>query len=144
MRDYLLLALDPGVTTGWALVRKRNKEILGCGDLDADDVGPCIDRVVRYAYRCGNKIEVVVEEMPTPQGGDLAVELEYVRRTIHHWVVEVFEVPTEYVPPGTWKNSRAARVMVAPESWHGRSLSAHQRDALTMAHYVISRPKERK
>ena len=141
MGDVLLLSLDPGVTTGWALLRRRDKAVVGCGNLGVLDVGPCIDRLVRCSYRGGNKVEAVVERMPTPTGGELATQLDFVRRTIDHWLHEVFEVPTEYVLPGTWKTSRVAATIELPPVWDGTALTTHQKDAITMGQYVLRRTR---
>jgi hypothetical protein len=129
------------VTTGWALIDKRTRSLLGCGNLESDDVGAALDQIIRLYQHMGFKVNAVVEKMPTPPGGELALELEYVRRTIYHWLFEVFEVPTEYVLPGTWKTSRTAATITLPTEWDGKALTTHQRDAVTLGHYIIARER---
>jgi hypothetical protein len=134
MRD-VILALDPGQTTGWALVRRRDKAVLGMGDLSALDVGCGIDLLIRSMHRLGYSLSVVVEQMPTPNGvgGSLAIELEFVRRSIDHWCADVFELPVTYVLPGVWKTSAVAKTVTPPAEWNCRSCSQHMKDAYLMA-----------
>lgn len=133
MRD-VILAIDPGQTTGWAIIRRRDKAVLGMGDLSSEDVGCGIDLLVRSMHRLGYSISVVVEQMPTPNGvaGSLAIELEFVRRTIDHWVSEVFELPVTYVLPGVWKTSAVAKTVTPPAEWNHHSCSQHMKDAFLM------------
>lgn len=137
----VIFALDPGSTTGWAIFRRRDRAILGMGDLAPDRLGSAIDLLVRGMHRLDYDVVPVVEQMPTPNGvgGSLSVELKFVRRTIDHWLSDVFELDVAYVLPGTWKPSRVARTMVPPKTWQGAALSAHQRDALTMGWYFASK-----
>lgn len=140
MRD-VIFALDPGQTTGWAIIRRRDKVILGMGDLAPEDLGCGIDLLIRAMHRLEYHVEVVVEQMPTPSGvgGDLATELEFVRRTIDHWVSDVFELDVDYVLPGVWKTSAVAKTTTPPPEWEHKPLSQHMRDALTMAYYYARR-----
>lgn len=133
----MILALDPGQTTGWALVRRQDKAILGLGDLSIEDLGCSIDLLVRSMHTSGYSVHAVVEEMPTTQGvsGALATDLAFVRRTIDHWLDDVFEVQIDYVLPGTWKTSRVAATIPPPSEWNGVRLSQHMKDAVTMGQY---------
>lgn len=136
MRE-VIFALDPGSTTGWAIIRRRDKAILGMGDFTPDDLGCGIDNLVRAMHRLDYTLHVVVEQMPTPNGvaGILATELEFVRRTIDHWVTEVFELPVTYILPGAWKTSAAALTSTPPVEWNNHPASQHMKDAWTMALY---------
>lgn len=133
----LIFALDPGVTTGWAILRRRDKFLLGMGDLKIEDVGSAIDLLVRGMHVEGYDLAAVVEEMPVAPGvaGGLATDLAFVRRTIDHWLSDVFEVDVTYVLPGTWKTSRVAQTTTPPATWNGKSLSQHMKDAYLMASY---------
>jgi len=133
MRD-VILALDPGQTTGWAIIRRRDKAIMGMGDLSALNVGCGIDLLVRSMHRMGYSVSVVVEQMPTPNGvaGRLEVSLEFVRRTIDHWCAEVFELQVAYVLPGVWKTSAVAKTVSPPAEWNHHSSSQHMKDAFLM------------
>lgn len=133
MRD-IILALDPGQTTGWAIIRRKDKAVLGMGDLSSLDVGCAIDLLVRAMHRTGHRVTVVVEQMPTPNGvgGSLATELEFVRRTIDHWCSEVYELPVTYVLPGVWKTSAVAKTVKPPAEWNCRACSQHMKDAYLM------------
>jgi len=133
MRD-VILALDPGQTTGWAIIRRRDKTILGMGDLLSLDIGCGIDLLVRAMHLAGYSVNVVVEQMPTPNGvgGSLAVELEFVRRTIDHWCSDVYELQVTYVLPGVWKTSAVAKTVTPPSEWNCHSCSQHMKDAYLM------------
>lgn len=140
MRD-VIFALDPGSTTGWAIIRRHDKAVLGMGDLTPEDVGCGIDLLVRSMHRLEYNVQAVVEQMPTPNGvgNSLAIELAFVRRTIEHWLVDVFELPVSFVLPGVWKTSAVARTIEPPRQWEERPTSQHMRDAYTMAYYSARR-----
>lgn len=134
----VIFALDPGITTGWAIIRKQDRAVLGMGDLSSEEVGCGVDLLVRSMHRLDYRVVPVVEEMPEQGGvsGDLAIELKFVRRTISHWLEDVFELDVTYVLPGTWKTSRVAATTKPPAEFEGRPLSPHMRDAYTMGTYV--------
>lgn len=136
MRD-IILALDPGQTTGWALIRRRDRAVLGMGDIPAEDLGCSLDLLVRAMHRLDHSVEAVVEQMPTPGGvgGKLATDLEFVRRTIDHWLDDIFELPITYVLPGVWKTSASARTQPPPVEHNHRTTSQHARDAYQMGTY---------
>lgn len=137
MRDAVMFALDPGQTTGWALVRRRDRMVLGMGNLASEEVGCAIDLLVRSMHRLDYDVVPVVELMPTAAGigGELAIELEFVRRTIDYWLEDVFELAVTYVPPGAWKTSRVALTTAPPREWNGVATSPHMRDAHQLACY---------
>lgn len=134
-----MLAIDPGVTTGWSLLRARDRAVLGMGDLSPEELGCALDLLIRTMHRLGYRVEVAVEDVPRVNGvrGSLAVELEFVNRTVDHWVSEVFELRVAYVLPGTWKTSRAAMTAVSPPEWNGKPTSRHMKDAYGLATYRL-------
>ena len=135
-----VLAVDPGVTTGWALLESRTRCVIACGNWTPDEVGSAIDEIVRCVHRRGQVVQAVVEWMPSPAPQSaLGLRLAFVRNTIDHWLVDVFEVAVEYVSPGTWKTSRVARTIELPPDWMGKPLSQHQKDAITMGTYFAER-----
>jgi hypothetical protein len=145
VRDTLILSLDPGITTGWALVSTRDKSVKGCGNLHPEDLGHALDRLVRCTHKSGNLLDAVVEKMPAPTtSGNLATNLEFVRHTIDHWLVEIFDLSVTYILPGTWKTSRVAITAVLPEEWNGKLLTQHQKDAIMIAKYHASRSKSKR
>jgi len=145
-RDVVTFSLDPGVTTGWAIIRRNTREVLGMGDLDTEELGCALDLLVRSMHRVGKDVHPVVEEVPKVGGvqGDLAVTLTYVNRCINHWLEDVFELPVEYVLPGEWKNSRVGILTPPPAEWNGRKLSAHMKDAYLLGHYQIAKTAHHK
>lgn len=130
-----ILAIDPGMTTGWALTTSRG-EVLGCGNFQPEDVGPGLDDLVRRTQAAGFTIEAVVEQMPGVGGlSAMTIALEFVRQSIFHWLVEIFDLPLAYVTPGTWKTSRVTKVTACPTEWDGKPMSQHQKDAVMIARY---------
>lgn len=138
MRD-IIISLDPGETTGWAIIRRKDRAVLGMGDLIAEDLGCGIDLLVRAMHRLDYNVEAVVEQMPTPGGvgGRLATELEFVRRTIDHWLDDVYEIPITYILPGVWKTSAVAKTQAPPAEFNHQPTSTHARDAHQMASYFM-------
>ena len=141
MREVVLFAIDPGVTTGWAILKKSSREVVGMGDLDPEELGCALDLLVRTMHRLGRDVCGVVEQVPKVGGvqGELATTLSYVNRVIDHWLEDVFEIQVDYVLPGQWKNSRVAILTPPPPTWNGHVLSPHMRDAFWLANYQIHR-----
>jgi hypothetical protein len=136
MRDTVLLAVDPGVTTGWAIMR-ADGQVLGMGDLAPEELGCALDLLVRTMHRLGYTVRSVVEDVPKVKGtqGRLSLELEFVNRTVDHWLSEVFELQVSYVPPGRWKTSRVAATCECVDIWNGCKTSQHMKDAYMLARY---------
>jgi hypothetical protein len=136
------LGIDPGVTTGWALVADDGA-ILGHGTLKPDEVSAGLDKIVRGMHRTGHAITVVVEKMPATGGmGHLASTLERVRQDVREVVSDVFDLPVLQVPPGEWKPSRVARANAWKRNGDVR-LSTHESDAIRMTLYTIDRETRR-
>lgn len=136
----MILALDPGLTTGWAVIDEKGK-VVGTGNLRPEDVEESLDYIIRLFNRNRTKATVVVEDFP-PQGtGDLAGRLNEVLRSIDK-VLEVYEIKAQRVTPGVWKTSAQGIAPVLLKEWEGMPLTAHQKDAIRMAKYVLARSKK--
>lgn len=137
----VVLSIDPGVTTGWTIIRKRDGAVLGMGNLGMYELGTGLDLLIRMMHREGHEVRVVVEEVPQVRGvrGDLAQQLAFVAQTIHHWVEEVYQLESEYVLPGTWKPAPSTKLNHPPEAWRGVALSQHMKDAYGLAQYWMSK-----
>lgn len=134
------LGIDPGVTTGWALL-EDDGALVAAGDAPDDAVARTIDEVIRMAHRLEYALDVVIEKMPgAGKMGHLASRLEVTRQEIRRVVIDVFDLPVMVVPPGEWKPSRVGR---QKREWK-RGTSQHQKDATTMALYVIDRESRRR
>lgn len=133
------LGIDPGVTTGWALIDQGGK-LLGQGHFAEDQVYDGLDRLIRGCHRGARVIRVVVEKMPPGHMGDLAQRLERVRQLIDMIVIDVFELPVVLIAPGEWKRSRVANNVRWPEPFK----SQHAQDAATMALYYADKEKREK
>lgn len=133
----VIFALDPGLTTGWAIIRRSDRNVLGMGDFTTEEVGCGVDLLVRSMHRLGYRVVPVVEEMPVPGGvaGELETQLKFVRRTLEHWLEDVFELDITRILPGTWKTSRVALTTSPPEEWNDHEVSPHMRDAFLMGTY---------
>lgn len=130
------LALDPGITTGWALLDQGGK-LLGHGTFTEDNVYDGVDKLIRGSHRGSRAVHVVIERMPPGSMGDLAQRLERVRSLISEVVTDIYELPVTYVAPGEWKNSRVAKITRWPDTFG----TAHEYDAATMALYVADKEK---
>ena len=140
MKTVVVLSLDVGVHTGWAVIRKHDHEILGCGVLLIDDLGCYLDLTIRWLNTAGYTTEAVVEKMPSVGGiGELSTVLEYARKTTEYWLTEVYAITPVYILPGTWKTSRVAITTKLPTEWGGHILSQHEKDAVLMAMYYAGR-----
>lgn len=138
MKRYWL-SLDPGITTGWALLDPEGK-IAGTSVWGTHEIEVSLDQIIRRVFSSGHELTVVIEQMPSVGGlGQLAAKLEHVRRTILKVVVDNYELKPVYVPPGVWKTSRVANTMKVPYQFQDTPLLVHQRDAIRMGRYAMDK-----
>jgi len=131
---HVWLGLDPGLTTGWAVIAD-NGEVLGSGNLPVSDLERGLDELVRGLHRSGHAIDAVVERMPRVGGaGKMAKQMEDVWRALYVVVEATYEVPYLFVAPGEWKPSRVARTTKLK-----RGMTPHQRDAIRMTLYMMEK-----
>lgn len=134
---YLVLGIDPGVSTGYCLfeVQDISPELTGApkfsteikesgvihsGDLDDSCLVSYSDFIHEF------DVLVVIEKIPTPMAGPLHDELERVTR----WLAEKF--PTaKMIPPSQWKPVMKNFEFASPIH------SIHARDAFKMAFYYV-------
>ena len=142
MSKHAWLAIDPGITTGWALLADDGA-VMGTAVWGTHELQEALDLLIRQAYSAGYALDVVIEEMPnTGANGPLGKKLEWVRQQIKSVVTDVYELPTHHILPGVWKPSRVARTAELPRTWREEPLMIHQKDAIRMGLYAISvRPK---
>lgn len=141
---HAYLAIDPGITTGWALLDPDSEEILGSSVWGTAELKDTLDLLVRTVFTAGMRLTCVVEKMPnTGRMGPLGQKLEQVRRDVYGTIQDVYEIRTVVVAPSEWKPSRVARTGKArlPKKFNGSPLTPHQRDAILMGRYVIDREK---
>ena len=130
------LAIDPGITTGWALL-DDDGDVLGTAVVGTHDVRKTLDTLVRVMYTKGIVLDVIVERMPNVgRMSGLSAQLEFVRKEIAA-VIDTYELRVTLVAPGEWKPSRVARTTQLPRKWQGQSLTEHQQDAIRMGRYVM-------
>jgi hypothetical protein len=130
------LAIDPGVTTGWALLDDTGA-ILGTSVWGTGELKVSLDAVIRTAHLSDMTLTVVIERMPPGKLGLLEQKLGAVRRDIDAIVRGTYELETIEVLPGTWKPSRVARTTEVPREWQGTPLMVHQKDAIRMGRYAM-------
>lgn len=137
-RKHAWLALDPGLTTGWALI-EDDTTCRGLGNIPHDEIRVRLDTLVRSIHASGYWVSVVVEDQPrVGEMSQLGKQLRDVWQAIGAVTVETYELPVRVVTPGVWKPSREARLMKVPRRWNNRPLTTHQRDALRMAAYALA------
>lgn len=131
---HLWVAIDPGITTGWALLAD-DATILGHGVFSENDIYSGLDALIRGCHRAGKSLSAVVEKMPgTGAMSDLQQRLERVRGIITELVEECYELPVTYVAPGEWKTSRVARTAKHPDA-----KTQHEIDASLLGLYAIGK-----
>jgi hypothetical protein len=134
------ICLDPGITTGWAVLNEKG-EVMATSVWGTAEVKDTLDLLVRQVFSAGFTLNAVIERMPPGRFGELGKKLEAVRRDIAHIIDETYAIPTVYVLPGEWKPSRVAKTTKVPGQWKGTPLMVHQKDAIRMGRYVIDRQK---
>jgi hypothetical protein len=129
------LALDPGLTTGFAIL-DDNGAVMGCGNLDVAVLHEGLDQVIRTVNRTGHEMEVVVERIAVGRQGKLQLSLSYVLVTIDH-LISLYGLTRHDYTPGTWKTSAIARLDVGYIRPDGKTLTPHERDAIGLGRYRI-------
>lgn len=132
------LGIDPGVTTGWALIEDDGK-VLGSGNLSEDEVRRGLDTLIRFAHNDGYALRVVVERIPRSGIGHLSNRLSFVNGQVAELTDEVYDLSPIYVTPGEWKQSRVAKTTDLERGKY----TPHQRDAIRMTLYTMDRESRR-
>lgn len=128
----IVLALDPGVTTGWAVLG-HDGAILESGNWIPEDVGSGIDGILKQRTRQGHEVIVGVETFPLFPAGTLAMTLRAVVATIES-VLTRYRIIPERVSPGVWKTSS---IEESPRFFGDKKLTPHERDAIRLGRFVI-------
>lgn len=137
----LWLCIDPGITTGWALL-DDDGEVKGTSVWGTAELKTSLDAVIRMCFTAGYELTVVEELMPKIGGmGGHAAKLQEVLDTIHRLTRDTYEIPTIEVMPGEWKPSRVARTTTVYWRFNNTPLMIHQKDAIRMGRYVIDRER---
>lgn len=137
--EQAVLAIDPGITTGWALLDRNGGDILGTSVWGTHELERSLDILVRTCFTAGIELTCVIEEMPPGAFGDLARKLERVRGQIKRIIEETYEIRTVRLMPGEWKPSRIAKTTQVPWKFNDSPLMVHQKDAVKMGRYAIDK-----
>ena len=136
-RQHAWIGLDPGITTGWAVLADDGK-VYGHGTFVEENVFEGLDKLVRGMHRTARSVTIVVEQMPSAgRMSDLAQRLEHVRGLIDEVISDIYDLPVVYVAPGEWKTSRVAR-LAKP-----KARTQHEKDAIVMTAYAIAKSARR-
>jgi len=139
LKKHFWLAIDPGITTGWALLDDAG-EIQATSVWGTAELKQSLDILIREAHFAGYSLTMVIETMPSAgRMGALGQKLEAVRRDIMSIVAETYEIPYVSVMPGEWKPSRIAKTTRVPSRFRDTPLMVHQKDAVKMGRYVIEK-----
>lgn len=128
------LGIDPGVTTGWALVEPGPK-VIGSGNFAEDDLKHGLDTIIRAAHNEGYALRCVIERVPRSGIGRLAMALQRVGVAVREVVEETYDLDVIEVMPGEWKPSRVAKTTPLKRG----KFTPHQRDAIRMTLYTMDR-----
>ena len=133
----LTLALDPGGTSGYALLTDDGS-VRACGNWKPEDIDVAMEHMIRAVNRSGHELEIVIEQLAVGRQGPLATTLAYVTRTIDN-IVALYDLPVYRFPPGEWKTSSAGRLPLGVDFWDGQTLTPHQKDAIRLGRYRLQR-----
>ena len=129
------LAIDPGITTGYALL-DRTGELLQSGNLDMGDLiagDTCIEEYSHY-----NKPEkvtlVIIEEIPKFANSQLGRDL----REIIEYLSRLFPNAT-WIRPTDWKSIGPVANHPLPPKWADEPYTTHEKDAFRIGVYYITR-----
>lgn len=143
-RKLALLSIDPGLSTGMAVVSDPDGFLIATTTWQPEQIRVSLDALIRSLHLEDFTIWAVVERMPhVGKNSPLEQQLEAVRRDIEE-VLDIFDILVLHTAPGEWKPSRAARTAVVPREWDGKPVSVHQRDAIRMACYRLERKYAKK
>lgn len=120
-----LLALDPGITTGYAFF--DDFRLLESGNLLVED----LDTSILVTFQSIENLDVVIERIPSPSLSPLSIRLaEVVAKLLTMFPNAV------YVKPGNWKPNKAVHQVTFPiETFPDPS--PHQRDAFHIGVYAL-------
>lgn len=121
-----LLALDPGITTGYAFF--EDGTLQETGNLAPEDLSSSI--LLKYAAYDPMTIRVIVENVPIPTMSEMNRTLLGVVSCIR----TLFPHAT-WIRPTIWKQGPAASMSV-PTTWDDQPLTSHQRDAIRIGYYA--------
>lgn len=125
----MILSIDPGVTTGWAVLT-GDGAVVESGNLKPEDVADGLAAILmRRAIQA-----VVVEKFPVGASGGLSDTLRDVVLLIDAVLLGARLRP-ERVTPGVWKTSSEPKV-TAP------GLTQHERDAIRMGRWFLRRSRK--
>lgn len=138
-----ILAIDTGITTGYAVVNDAGT-VVKTGNLKyVDDFSPegndeevdellLIEALMNISDEYNGFIhgEVIVEYALTPTNSALDNRLRYINQLIK----SVFP-KAEVILPATWKNSRVTNKPIFPMNYG--KLTQHQKDAIMIARFKL-------
>jgi hypothetical protein len=119
----MFLIIDPGITSGWALMDKTGK-IIDSGVVLEEDLGPWEGTMK------GRQLEgVVIEELVVPTLSPMNIQLKRIIGSFDRMFPHAVKIP-----PGTWKNSPVAKqpIDILPKPL------IHTRDAIHLGWFVLS------
>lgn len=134
-----LLALDPGVTTGYALFEVRILdgaylvEHREWGNLNLEDLKESLLPTLKSLEP---DLQVIMEKIPLPSVGKLGDSLRRVLEYLHQLFPDAIQVA-----PGSWKyilNFTTIYPLIAPLDDHDHPPTQHQKDAFYLGVYYIA------
>ena len=120
-----VLAIDPGITTGFALL-DLDGVIVGMGEIQPDE----IDRLKLFSQN--PDIEVVMEYTPIPTLSEMNMVLRDVIARLRVMFPRHLEIK-----PGQWKQTPVIRHSV-PNRWEDEPVTHHMRDAVRLGIYYLT------
>lgn len=122
-----ILSIDPGITTGYALI--EDGTLKESGNILYEDLE---DSILAF-YRDQQDLAVVIEETPTPTMSRLDKSL----KEVVGWMYQSFPSAV-WISPGVWKQNRSIINLSIPIlSPEFGTPSPHQKDAYRLGMYFL-------
>ena len=137
----VIVGIDPGITTGLALVSDNgtNAWVVNSASLLASDLLLGLNDEILSAFLSRPATIVAIEDTPVPTTSEMNKTLSAVIRYLIKKIVESGIGTVTYIPPGVWKNSPegVAKRSELFSQWHPNT--RHEEDAARIATYAYRR-----
>jgi len=123
-----ILSLDPGLTTGYALVTAEGL-LSQSGNIGIEDLK---DSSILESIKKIPGLSIVIEEVPIYGNSKLGRQLQQVNATLREMFPEAVKLP-----PSAWKTIPSISNFPVPSEWDGKKLTQHQKDSYRMGMFFI-------
>lgn len=134
----IVLAVDPGITTGWALLTEEG-HVFKTGTIAQGSIFAHLEEIIRSLHHQKQTVEMAIEQLP-PSPGALGLALqEIVEKVDLAW--QTYDLRTRKFTPGEWKTSAVGLSGIPPGL---PRITQHEKDAIRIGRYYLSRRRLKK